>query len=89
MHKQEASILFKALGDETSVKMMKMLYNRGAMDFSTLSSVVGGSPLEFNNSLESLLDNELVLLNDEIYSANVELLDTLLKFIVTPCGCTH
>ena len=89
MHKDEASRLFLALGDENAVKMAKMLYNRGDMNYDTLLNVVGCSIISFNKALESMLNTNLVLLNNDIYSINRELLDTLLKFIITPCGCTH
>ncbi len=89
MHKQEASILFRVLGNETAVKAMKMLYNRGKMDFDTLAKVVGADEEEFNLALHNLTNNSLVIINDGIFEVNKALLDELLSFIVTPCGCTH
>ncbi len=89
MHKDEASRLFAALADENSVKLAKMLNNRGDMNYDALLNVVGCNIMAFNRSLESMLNSKLVLLNNDIYSINKELLDTLLKFIVTPCSCTH
>ena len=41
MHKKEASELFKILGNEDRVKIMKMLYNRGNLTFSELLQIIG------------------------------------------------
>ena len=89
MHKDDAAKLFSALGDENAVKMVKMLYNKGDMSFDKLKEVVGCSLLDFNKALEAMLGCELVIMDNDICSLNKELLNTLLKFLVTPCGCTH
>ena len=88
MHKDDASYLFGVLADENSVKMAKMLYNKGDMDYDTLKAMVGCDLMSFNKSLTSMLESNLVISNNDVYSINRKLLDTLLKFIVTPCGCT-
>lgn len=89
MHKDDASYLFGILADENAVKMAKMLYNKGDMDIDMLFKATGCGLVDFNKALTSMLEGELVLLNDTSYSINRPLLDTLLKFIVTPCGCVH
>lgn len=87
MHKKEASELFNVLGNEDRVKIMKMLYNRDDLTFKELLSIIGCDEKELTDSLEKLLYFNLITTDNEIYSCNRELLNELLSFIVTPCGC--
>ena len=87
MHKKEASELFNVLGNEDRVKIMKMLYNRGDLTFKELLSIIDCDEKELTDSLEKLLYFNLITTDNEIYSCNRELLNELLSFIVTPCGC--
>lgn len=87
MHKKEASELFNVLGNEDRVKIMKMLYNRGDLTFKELLSIIGCDEKELTDILEKLLYFNLITTDNEIYSCNRELLNELLSFIVTPCGC--
>ncbi len=89
MHKKEASELFNVLGNEDRVKIMKMLYNRGDLTFKELLSIIGFDEKELTDSLEKLLYFNLITTDNEIYSCNRELLNELLSFIVTPCGCVR
>lgn len=87
MHKKEASELFNVLGNEDRVKIMKMLYNRGKLTFKELLSIIGCDEKELTDSLEKLLYFNLITTDNKIYSCNRELLNELLSFIITPCGC--
>lgn len=89
MHKKEASELFNVLGNEDRVKIMKKLYNRGDLTFKELLSIIGCDEKELTNSLEKLLYFNLITTDNEIYSCNRELLNELLSFIITPCGCVR
>lgn len=89
MHKKEASELFNVLGNEDRVKIMKMLYNRGDLTFKELLSIIDCDEKELTDSLEKLLYFNLITTDNEIYSCNRELLNELLSFIVTPCGCVR
>lgn len=89
MHKKEASELFNVLGNEDRVKIMKMLYNRDDLTFKELLSIIGCDEKELTDSLEKLLYFNLITTDNEIYSCNRELLNELLSFIVTPCGCVR
>ena len=89
MHKKEASELFNVLGNEDRVKIMKMLYNRGDLTFKELLSIISCDEKELTNSLEKLLYFNLITTDNEIYSCNRELLNELLSFIITPCGCVR
>lgn len=87
MHKKEASELFKLLGNEDRVKIMKMLYNMGDLSFSELLLIIGCDEKELNYCLDLLLKSNLISLNVDKYSCNKEYLNELLSFIITPCGC--
>ncbi len=87
MHKEEASYLFSVLGNPNSVKIAKMLYNKGDMDISNLEKLIKTTPEEFMKALSNLLEAKLVLLEATLYKINKPLLENLLAFIVTPCGC--
>lgn len=89
MHKKEASELFKVLGNEDRVKIMKMLYNRGKLTFSELLQIIGCDNAELTNSLNILIGVDLVSYDGNEYSCNKDHLNELLSFIVTPCGCTR
>lgn len=89
MHKKEASELFNVLGNEDRVKIMKKLYNRGDLTFKELLSIIGCDEKELTDSLEKLLYFNLITTDNEIYSCNRELLNELLSFIITPCGCVR
>lgn len=89
MHKKEASELFNVLGNEDRVKIMKMLYNRGDLTFKELLSIIGYDENELTDSLEKLLYFNLITTDNEIYSCNKKLLNELLSFIITPCGCVR
>lgn len=89
MHKKEASELFNVLGNEDRVKIMKMLYNRGDLTFKELLSIIDCDEKELTDSLEKLLYFNLITTDNEIYSCNRELLNELLSFIITPCGCVR
>ena len=89
MHKKEASELFNVLGNEDRVKIMKMLYNRCDLTFKELLSIIDCDEKELTDSLEKLLYFNLITTDNEIYSCNRELLNELLSFIVTPCGCVR
>lgn len=87
MHKEEASKLFFVLGKPNTVKMAKMLYNKGAMSKEALAALIKTSDIEFAADLKSMVEANLILVNGAEVEINRELIDTLMKFIVTPCGC--
>lgn len=89
MHKQDASQLFAVLGNEDTVKMAKMLFNRGAMNYDTLHQVITQDEEALKKALTMMQECGLVFLDNDMYQINKPLLDELLSFIVTPCGCTR
>lgn len=91
MHKQEASILFKALGDESRVKIVKVLYNKGEICACKLLDIVECKQATLSHHLKVLSNLELITCRKDgkqrLYSCNKELVDELMSFVSTPCGC--
>ena len=88
MHKEEAAKLFSVLADGDRVKIVKMLYNRGNMDFETLSLLIGSVDNKFSSDISLLMDHELIGKDKDLFFANKARIDELMKFISTPCGCS-
>lgn len=86
MHKQEASILFRALSNPNSVKVAKMLYNKGNLSNNELKLIMNIDEKSYNLALKELSDVNLIFVN-EMVELNKPLLEQLLSFITTPCGC--
>lgn len=86
MHKDDAAKLFGVLSDGSRVKICKMLYLKGSLDFDELLNLIGCDDIKLNEHLNLLIESELVIKEDK-YLINSELLDTLMSFISTPCGC--
>ena len=87
MHKDEASRLFASLGDPNRVKIVKMLYHNSTLSIERLSQMMDLSSLELKAHLNVLTEVDLVKKQNEDYCCDKELLDTLLSFIPTRCGC--
>ncbi|MDE6407564.1 MAG: helix-turn-helix domain-containing protein [Anaeroplasmataceae bacterium] len=87
MHKDEASRLFASLGDPNRVKIVKMLYHNETLSVEALTQIMDLSSLELKSHLSLLCEVGLVKKQNEEYCCNKELLDTLLAFIPTRCGC--
>ena len=91
MHKQEASILFKALGNESRVKIIKVLYHRGELCACKCLDLVDCKQATLSHHLSVLLKCGLLTQRKEgtnvIYACNKPLVDELLHFIPTKCGC--
>ncbi len=91
MNKSEASILFKALGDETRIKIVKMLYHTEEICACKFLDLVdcGQSTLSHHLSILSKCgmlsqrrDGKKIL-----YSCNKDLVDQLMNYIKTKCNC--
>lgn len=87
MHKEEASQLFACLGDPNRVKIVKMLYNNDSLTLKALEQRIGVDSFELKSHLKTLVDANLILNQQEVYRCNKELVDTLMSFISTRCGC--
>ncbi len=91
MHKQEASILFKALSEPNRVKIVKVLYHNKEFCVNELLNKVdcGQSTLCFH--LKTLVNVNLLRQRKDgrktYYSCNKELVDQLMSFIPTRCKC--
>lgn len=89
MNKKEASSLFKVLGDENRLKIIKRLYTEGEKNVTSLLEIVdcGQSTLSFH--LNVMLEYGLVfskrLGKNIIYFVNTELLKELMNFVFEPC----
>ena len=81
MHKDEAAALFKIIGEPSRVKALKFLYNLGPMSLDELLEL--GTTF---TDIQILKENELIIENDK-FEVNKDLLDSLLSFIQTKCGC--
>lgn len=87
MHKEEASKLFASLGDGTRVKIVKMLYHNTHLNLEELCERTGLNSFELKSHLILLCDVELITKEENYFVCNKELVDTLLSFIPTKCGC--
>ena len=91
MHKQEASYLFKALSDETRVKIVKKLYHNDELCACKILEFVDCSQPTLSHHLSLLVSSGLINSRKEgkwtYYKANKEKIDELMAFISTPCCC--
>lgn len=87
MHKEEAGKLFASLGDGTRVKIVKMLYHNTTLSLSNLCERMGMSSSELEPHLNILLEVGLISKQGELYSCNKDLVEALMTFITTKCGC--
>lgn len=87
MHKEEASRLFASLGDPNRVKIVKMLYHNPNLNLEMLGNRMEVSSIELKAHLSILEEVGLVTKNADTYNCNKEVLETLLSFITTRCGC--
>ena len=88
MHKPEAARLFLLLGDEDRVKIIKMLYIRKELTKDILLMMIGSEEDKLTKDLSLLKESQLIISNDDFnYSINKELVDELMEFVRTPCGC--
>lgn len=89
MNVNEASNLFKILGDENRLKIVKILVNTGEVCACKFLNCVdcGQSTLSFH--LQILKDNGIVSCRRSgkmmLYSANNKLLKELMDFLYKPC----
>lgn len=93
MNKTEASNMFKALGDEKRLKIVKKLYNGGEMCACELLELFSCAQSTLSHHLDILVKAKLIIVREAgkwcHYSANKEVIDELLNFIVTPCNCAR
>lgn len=89
MHKKEAAYLFGILSNEDAVKISKFLYNQGELSFLDLKMIIGCDDFTLNDTLNKMIDANLVIKDKDVYKSNIVLYDELLAFIKTPCGCMH
>ena len=91
MHKEEASKLFKVLSDESRVKIVKVLYHRDELCACKLLEVVNCCQSTLSHHMSVLTESNLVIPRKDgkwvHYRCNKELVDQLMSFIQTPCGC--
>ena len=91
MHKQEASVLFKALGDETRVKIVKVLYHNQEICACKFLDMVDCAQSTLSHHLSILVEVGLLTHRKEgkkmLYSCNKQLVDELMTFIPTRCKC--
>lgn len=87
MHKDEAAKGFLALSDGYRVKIVKKLYNHGAMSKEMLVKQIGISEGEIIDATNILISSNLISFSNDLFYANKEYIDTLMAFIKTPCGC--
>ncbi|MDE7263706.1 MAG: helix-turn-helix domain-containing protein [Anaeroplasmataceae bacterium] len=87
MHKEEASRLFSSLADPNRVKIVKMLYHNSSLSLEVLEKKIELSEFELRTDLNLLCSVGLLTKQEEEYRCNKELVDTLLSFIPTKCGC--
>lgn len=87
MHKEEASKLFASLGDGSRVKIVKMLYHNTSLSLNSLCERMGMSSSELEPHLNLLIEVELISKQGEQYTCNRDLVEALMAFITTKCGC--
>lgn len=92
MHKSEAALLFKALSDESRVKICKMLYHNDSLCACNLLEMVDCKQATLSHHMKVLTECGLVDSNKDgkwmHYSLNKTLLNELMSFISEPCKCT-
>ncbi len=87
MHKEEASQLFLCLGDGIRVKVVKMLYHNVSLSLEQLCERMDMTSLELQKHFDILCEAKLILKEENKFTCNKELVDTLMTFITTKCGC--
>lgn len=91
MHKEEVAKYFKALSEETRVKIIKVLYNNNKISIRNLLNMLNCTYLNLSIHLSILLESNLIIEekeNNEIfYLCNKELIDELMSFFSKPCQC--
>ena len=92
MHKDEATALFKALSDESRVKICKTLYHNDSLCACNLLEMVDCKQATLSHHMKVLTDSGLVESAKDgkwmHYTLNKELLNELMSFISKPCKCT-
>jgi len=84
MHKDDAAILFGVLANGNRIKILKKLYTKGNMDLDTIQMMFD---CDIKEDLKILMNNQFINYQNNQYEINKELVDQLMKFISTPCGC--
>ncbi|HAR57615.1 MAG TPA: transcriptional regulator [Acholeplasmatales bacterium] len=91
MHQEEASKLFKALGDESRVKIVKILYHNDEICACKFLNIVPCKQATLSHHLKVLFGSGLLTRRNEgtkiLYSCNKTLVDELMLFIKTKCDC--
>lgn len=87
MHKEEASVLFAGLGHPDRVKIVKMLYHNETLSITQLLERMGIDAANIELHLQALKELKIVKLEGYYCSCNKELIDQLMSFITTKCGC--
>jgi ArsR family transcriptional regulator, arsenate/arsenite/antimonite-responsive transcriptional repressor len=93
MHKKEASRLFKALSDESRLRIVKILYDKGTMCACKLLEIVDCGQPTLSHHMSVLVQSGLVVAVKDgkwiHYTCNKELVDLLMGFFSTPCACVE
>lgn len=87
MHKDEASYLFSVLGKPYRVKIVKMLYHNVSLTSEQIKERLDLDETLVEAHLETLCRANLIQQKDYSYFCNKELVDALMSFISTKCGC--
>ncbi len=87
MHKDEAAYEFAILANPDRVKIAKFLYVKGDLSYEDLLAVTGVSKEELDEHIKAMVEGDLILKKDDLYSANKPYIDDLMEFVRTPCGC--
>ena len=91
MHKEEASQLFKALGDESRLKIVRALYHEGELCACKLLAKVECGQPTLSHHMTILIESKLVTATKVgkwvHYTCNKDTVDSLLGYIQQPaCG---
>lgn len=93
MNKEEAGKLFKALGDKSRLKIVKILYHNDEICACKLLEAVNCNQSTLSHHMRVLVDSNLLYARKEgkwvRYSCNKQLVDSLMNFIKTTCPCTE
>lgn len=91
MHKEEASKLFRVLGNETRVKIVKILFNNDKVLMDNFYHIFSSDRNELEMHFALLKEANLVMEKTEgnniYYICNKRLLNELMSFFKTKCSC--
>lgn len=90
MNKEEASLIFKALGDPNRLKIVKLLQNNGEICACKLLEIVNCKQSTLSHHLSVLEKSGLIKGKKEkkniIYSCNLEMINMIVEFLKDSCN---